>query len=524
MMNGISQQESRTGRRWWLPSVSVAVWLAFFLALSLSNWRLVLISADGDPCLHWRIGKWMIEHGEVIRADQFSHTRFGAPLISKEWLSEIAFAAAGNALGWNGIVLLSAALIATTMWLLHRQLSSEGNEVLLSTGLVMLAAFACSTHWLARPHLVTQLLAVVFAWQLHRFDRGFTTRTRLFALLMPLMALWVNLHGAFFVGFVLIGIYVAGSVADSVVGDSERRSSARGKLVAFASLMAGCLSVSLVNPNGWKLHLQILRFLRAPLLASLTDEFRSPNFHSSGMTGFLLVLLVLALMLLVARPRLRLTEILLIGGWGYLALRSARNIPIFALVVTPILAVRLNEFLPQVGSSRWTRLYRRISTDISTLDRSASGQIPVILAAGLLIAAVALPVALNSQPLVNTEILTNSFPVAAVEHCLKSADASTVLRGEMFNDYAWGGYLMLCLPERKVFIDGRNDFYGEKLVEEFNLVDDLKPGWEDVFKKYNVGWTILPTKHPLNAVLALRNDWRLVYGDEVATVHARIAQ
>ena len=79
--------------RWWLPTISLSLWLVFFLSVSLSDWRLVLISADGDPCLHRRIGNWMIEHRAVIHRDQFSHTRFEAPLISKEWLSEIAFAA-----------------------------------------------------------------------------------------------------------------------------------------------------------------------------------------------------------------------------------------------------------------------------------------------------------------------------------------------------------------------------------------------------------------------------------------------
>ena len=68
----------------WLPTVGCALCLAFFLALTLSDWRLVLVSADGDPCLHWRTGNWMIEHRVVIHADQFSHTRLGAPLVSKE--------------------------------------------------------------------------------------------------------------------------------------------------------------------------------------------------------------------------------------------------------------------------------------------------------------------------------------------------------------------------------------------------------------------------------------------------------
>jgi hypothetical protein len=498
--------------------VSLSIWLTFFLALSLSDWRFVLISADGDPCLHWRIGNWMITHRTVIRADQFSHTRFDAPLVSKEWLSEVLFATAGNLLGWNGIVLVAAALIATTLWLLHRQLLWEGNEVLLSTGLVMLAAFASSAHWLARPHLVTQLLAVVFGWELRDFEAGRTSPKRLFALLTPLMLLWANLHGAFFVGFVLIGVYAAVSGAGMFSGDREQRLRARSRCATLMLLLTVCLLVSLINPNGWKLHAQILHFLRTPALAALTNEFRSANFHSGAANGFSLELFVLALVLLVARPRLQSAEILLIGVWGYFALHSARNIPLFALVVTPIFTTHLNHFLLQRQDSRWMRLYRKVSTDISSLDRSASGLIPAVFVVGLLISAIVWPIASGLRPLITTEILTNRFPVATVECCLKGLEADAALRGEMFNDYGWGGYLMLALPGRKVFIDGRNDFYGEELVREFNQADDAKPGWEKVFEKYNVGWTILPPQHPLNSLLALRADWSLYHTDEVSAV------
>jgi len=41
----------------WLPSIGLALWLIFMLGLSLSQWRLVMISADGDPSLHWRLGQ-----------------------------------------------------------------------------------------------------------------------------------------------------------------------------------------------------------------------------------------------------------------------------------------------------------------------------------------------------------------------------------------------------------------------------------------------------------------------------------
>jgi len=506
-------------RRWWLPTIGRAMWLAFFLALTLSSWRLVLISADGDPCLHWRIGNWMLDHPSKgglapftpIRTDQFSHTRFGAPLISKEWLGEILFAAVGNASGWNGIVLLSATLIATTLWLLYRQLLAEGNDVLLSTGLVLAAASACSLHWLARPHLITHLLAVVFAWRLRAFYLGSESTKRLFVTLVPLSALWANLHGAFATGLVLVGVYCVGTIVE------RKWRNAR----TLALLAAACLAASLVNPNGWKLHAQIVHFLRTPELSTFANEFRSPNFHSGSTQGFLLELLILGLTLLIARPQLSVTEILLVGVWGYFALHSVRNVPIFALVVTPVIAAPLNAFLREPRDAAWARFYRQASANIASLDRGASGRWPVVVAVAALVVVIARPAWLGMPPLLKTELLPDRFPVAAVEKFVKSPQGNQVLRGEMFNEYGWGGYLMLVLPERKVFIDGRNDFYGRELIEEFNTVDDVKPGWEQVLNKYHVGWTLLPPKHPLNSLLALHPDWKRVYADDVAVIYVR---
>jgi hypothetical protein len=128
------------------------------------------------------------------------------------------------------------------------------------------------------------------------------------------------------------------------------------------------------------------------------------------------------------------------------------------------------------------------------------------------------PQILGGQPWLTTELPAQRFPVAAVEFLRRSPNA---VHGEMFNEYTWGGYLIWALPERKVFIHPNLDVYGEELVREFLQVNDAKDGWEDILKKYSVGWTILPPDHPLNHLLAKRADWKLVYSDAVASIYGR---
>ena len=316
----------------------------------------------------------------------------------------------------------------------------------------------------------------------------------------------------------LIGVYFVGAGAVSLSHDDNKRTTARRRMATYTLLGASCLMASLINPNGWKLHAYILDFLRHPKLVGLVNEFRSPNFHSSSTQGFLVMLLVLVFTLTVARARLSVTEILLLGWAGSLALRWGRNVPVFAIVVTPILACHLTPWLREVRDSNLLACYRRICDNATEINARADGRLLVVGVSVVLLFVIAKPRVMGGQPILNTELLTNRFPVAAVQFLRQNPSA---VHGEMFNDYGWGGYLILALPEHKVFVDGRNDFYGPELIQDFDTVNRAHLGWEVVLRKNKVDWTFLPREHPLNELLSLHKDWSLSYTDQVAAIYSR---
>ncbi|HUI05629.1 MAG TPA: hypothetical protein VL486_01340 [Verrucomicrobiae bacterium] len=514
----ITRGENRRQRRWWLPGVGVVLWLTIFLTLNLSQWRYALINVDGDSCLHWRMGDWMIRHRAIIRSDPFSHTRWGAPVIAMEWLSQVLYAAAGNALGWNGIVLLAAALITTSLWLLYQLLLAEGNNALLSLVLVLLAAWGTSLHWLARPHLWTLVLIVIFLWQLRAFDCGRVSAKRLFMVLPPLSAVWANLHGGFFGGLVLIAAFWIGSAVAALRGRDADRIQEYSKMRALTLLGGACLLATFLNPNGWKLHAYILSILRHHEVVALSSEFRSPDFHGFWMRGFLAQALVFGLLLIIARPRLRPSDVVVTSIWGCASLYSVRHASILALVLTPILAEHWTASIHTAPEGVFPRLGRRLSEAVGQWDAIADGRALAVGCVAMLVASAARPQWFGGSPIVTAGILPNCFPVAAVEFLHAHPDA---IRGEMFNDRRWGGYLVLAAPEWRVFMDGRTDFYGGNLIKDFRTVDKAEPQWEGVFRVHHIGWTILPRDHALNTLLGLRADWRLAYADRVAAVYTR---
>jgi len=312
---------------------------------------------------------------------------------------------------------------------------------------------------------------------------------------------------------VLIAMYTLGSAISA-----WRQSTSLRRSKTLAALLLVCGVATLVNPNGWELHVHILNFLRSRELSTVTTEFASPNFHTEGMRGFVLLLLVMVTTLLVARPQPDTTDLLLVGGWGYLALLSARNVPIFALVTTPLLAQWITEFAQAHPDVWWMRLCRRWTSQITTLGRTA-GDIPIVVAAACVLLVMAKPAVVGGASLLPTDFPPSRYPTSAVNY-LRAHPG--VVRGEMFNYFLWGGYLEFDFPERRPFIDSRNVMYGLDLTHDFLTVNEPKPGWEAVFAKYNVDWTILPVQHPLNRILELSPQWTLVFSNQLTLVFSRL--
>src|SRR5450759_2767093 len=214
--------------------VGVGVYALFLLAGN----RLLI-----DPDTMWQItvGQWILDHRAVPETDVYSFTMRGQPWISTQWLAQVVYARSYAAFGWSGPVVLAAGAIAATFALLTSLLNRHLRE---STALVFVAAALALTvpHLLARPHVLAMPLMVAWVGGLIAASdrRGVPSWW-----LLPLMALWANLHGGFVFGLVLI----APIGVDAVVGadvNSRKPLALRWACFALAALIAACCT-----PYGW---------------------------------------------------------------------------------------------------------------------------------------------------------------------------------------------------------------------------------------------------------------------------------
>jgi hypothetical protein len=469
--------------------------LIVWLFVAGSGWESLL--ADGDTGWHIRAGEYILDHGRVPHADLFSFTRPGAPWCAWEWLSDVLFALANRAAGLKGVVLLAGVAIAASLTVLFRHMLARGVNFFVALAACLLAAGASGIHYLARPHVFTLLLLAVSLWVLGRDRREPGGAVWL---LVPLTALWANLHA----GFVALPASIAALGAASVL---ERR----WRLVRrYAALATGCVVASLANPYGIGLHRHILEYLRSDWIRQAVDEFQSPRFRSESSAHFEILLFggLLAAAALVRRSRPG--EAVLVIVWAHAALVSVRNVPVYAVVASPILAAEASRWWREWVKERPARSVASILHSVGAGLAAGARYTSVWPAVTLLVLAV-LP---GHWPRGFPEV---KFPVRLIGRHAQAIEGARV-----FTSDQWGDYLLYRFgPRQAVFIDGRSDFYGPQIGELYLQTAYARGDWRGRLERYGVRLVLAPKEWPLADLLGGAGDWRRVDQDGQAVLFER---
>lgn len=79
--------------------------------------------------------------------------------------------------------------------------------------------------------------------------------------------------------------------------------------------------------------------------------------------------------------------------------------------------------------------------------------------------------------------------------------------GRLFTTDHWADYIIYAVPGRKVFFDGRNDFYGPTFVRAYLEIMLAEPGWEKILEQYGVSVVLAPGADALTAALDQNASW-----------------
>jgi hypothetical protein len=482
-----------------LPSFGVVVFaVALMQVLFLSQGAQGLFR-DSDTGWHIRNGETILNTAAAPATDRFSYTRNGDPWFAWEWLSDAFIGGAHRVGGLPGVAMLAAFTIALTTWGAARWALSLGGDFFFTALATVLLLGVTSIHWLARPHVFSWFLSLVFL-AITEHERRSPART---LYVLPLIAcLWANVHGSFLLGPCILFIYAIGEWLNGRLGQNSG--------LRFAAACLASLLATFINPYGWHLHEHVVRYLNNGYLMDHISEFRSFSFHTPGSIYVELFLLAAVLGTIAMLRQRAFAPALLSLGMVHLSLYSARHLPTAAVLLLPLCVAALTR-----EARDWPRLRPLLdySERLRAIDQKVCGTVPVVLVLAATLAGVT---GLARGGTVGFD--PNIFPVRAAGF-LETQHAGA----RVFAKDQWGGYLIYRFAGRtKVFLDGRSDFYGEDLLETYAQVVEVKPGWDAVLKHYDVKFVLVPPENALASALQLSPQWKRVYADSVADVFERV--
>jgi hypothetical protein len=386
---------------------------------------------NGDLYLLLFSGRYIAHHGPV-GTDPFPTIEHGQTWLNQQWLSEVGFYGSERVVGTTGITILYALLIGVPLAMVLAAIRRKGTIPMLIVAALYVPGILAIIHPRAAVFtlLLFSILAVLMLAGL-RLDADATGRSSppLWMLAIPLLfALWVNLHGGFIAGLLLVGLVTVGLAIDRWRGQTSV-SPAHIALLAGAGVLAA-IAATFATPLGVDIWSYILSF-RNPALKLASTEWE-PVTHSVPAIAFVVAATALAVWTWrrASSPR-RVMPVLVAAGFLVFAASSMRNL----IFIAPALAF-------QIACSSPDRV-------------AAPNRVVVGLAGAAAAAALVLYAAVLGPP--NADRVGNPAVQYAIQHPPE--------RGRIVAYAGPSSYMLWRAPETPVAIDGWLEHFTEDELE-----------------------------------------------------------
>jgi hypothetical protein len=532
-----------------LPDVGdIIFFLMMYIMLFL---RPSFVFGDGSTGWHIFTGKMILESAShaIPTTDFMTYgIHAGKPWVAYEWLSDLVMATLVQLGGMNLLAVFVSGAIALLFLLLYERCRQEGCHFVTALVITVLGALTSSIHWLARPHLFTFFGVYIFATVLEDRYRGRIKGLRFFLPLILFMIVWANAHPGFIVGFAMIGLYLVCSIINFIVfSDSTSRAASTLKIRDNAIALAVTALATIANPYGIKLYSYLSHYLKtSQAILAATQEYLSPNFHSDFAPVCLALLFgIFAFSLTASLKRLTMPRFLLCLVFAFLALTAVRHMPLFVIVALPAIAQLFSSVKPitqlntgetapaPVPATWWQNLVAKLKeVGDGFSENEAICQMHLVPILTVLTFSLASIFGHGNFLLgsLTSGFDTDSLPGPKMLAYITEKEKSGELKPNAgFNYDNWGGYLRFSLYDKehplnsRVFIDDRADFYGDKYYQDYALVSQALPGYQNVLDKNKINWVIFPANSRLGAILKDSPDWTLAQKDAASYLLVRKA-
>ncbi|MEA1928572.1 MAG: tetratricopeptide repeat protein, partial [Candidatus Auribacterota bacterium] len=480
-----------------------------------------------DLWWHLETGEYILKNLSIPGTDPYSYTA-SRDWIDLQWIFQVVIFLIEHNLGLNALIIFKSLVLLAAFFILFKTIYTP-KRYLSAIILTFLAALCCRQRAVLRPEIFTFLYITIFLYILHRYKYGSPEgknrfRQNYIFILPAVQLLWVNSHGLFILGVVLVWSFIAGEFISRRLNLPILKDEHVIKGLPYRKLLlAGLLVIlcSFINPYTYQGAIFPFTLLTRisgsiPVFSRTIGEFQPPlsNFAQDNTIIFYKLLLALsALTLLLNIRRLSLSHLLLYVIFAYLSLLARRNIAIFALVSAPIMAANIaritgggRKLLPG-PEKRWRRVGEIITAIIILFclyDLLTDGD----------------NIRDNQEINFGLGVARLKFPEKAAVFVRKSG-----IKGNIFNTLQCGNYLIRSFyPERKIFMDGRLEIRSSDFYKKYVRLLGNPARWSAWQKKYNFSYAIFsPRDADMDKLLVYlynQPDWKLVFMDDSSVVFA----
>jgi len=480
---------------WAMVTLAGILWAAFATPLRLL-----------DFWWHLKVGEVIYTTRSIPRTDFFSFTAQGREFIYQNWLSELVYYLTYKLGGLPLIIFLNSLAITATFGLVFYLCWEASNNIRKAALCTMLAEALGIRFTNARPQAFSFPLFMAFYLVLQRYRRR---QGNLLWLLPPLMAFWVNVHGAFVLGLVLLSIVLCAELAKRLLRGPHAEVLSFGQIAYLGLILLATLLATGLNPEGYGVFAYIRTVQSDPASQNLVTEWQVPSIkHPSDLPFFIALFLgFIAFIYSVERPDL--TELAFFSVFACLALSSVRHIIWFALIMAPILARHIAR----------PRIICKCRSVIRGGEVGLNYFIAVLLA---LITVLVSPWVRPHlpHPRLGYGLVDPKTPVGAMEFIRREG-----ISGRIFHPQHYGDYLIWSLyPQQKTFIDGRVHLYGKALCRDYIRILSACD-WERLLAKYRIQFLLLDKNDGGEGRLlqAVRNSntWEPIYQDTLCIMYKK---
>jgi hypothetical protein len=485
--------------------------------LSASRWTVILSIAlatadnfaDPDLWMHILTGQTILRTGHIPRFDIYSYSAAGMPWHNHEWLAQAALAFCYAHLGVFGLKLLKVLCASVIIVAMAIGISATGASSRVQRLTLILSAVALATQMQFRPQLFTfAMLSVVMTTLAIEVYRG---GARLWPLI-PMFALWANLHGGYTVG--LAAMVIAAAVM-FVQGFELADRAASARRLAIVTL--ACAAATVLNPFGVGLWTGVVHSVSDPLIRQIVNDWvplpkamlsmwreSKPQLLQDAVPILLFAAFVAAVAMApdLADAALLAVAAIFIGAAVY----AARNVALAVIAIAIPLARHASLALEPRAESE---------PGAVALRETASDEPPPIL-----LAICALALVIVGGTFSNRLKTWKPVPVGAVAFMQQHG-----LHGNILGQFEWGEYIAWHMRDNsKVYIDGRCELvYPDRLIRQYAVFFYGLDGADDVLDTAANDFVLIGPHTKGYEIVKHDRHWHLIYSDAVAALFARNA-